>query len=287
MRRGQQFVHYLLKRLRRIVVEEIICFFRRRRQADQVEIDTANQGARIGRFVRGHPVRFEFRENESVNVVPDPGVVLHRRKRRFLDRLESPMVFAVAAVFARDRRGRTRGPRVGRAHFDPGNEVADLRLRKLLALRWHLQVGIGVTDSLNQTTLFRCAGNDHRTILATLFPSALPVEFEATFDLALGRAVTFVAILREDRPNLVLEEVKLGFGRLTSLDRNHRAREYGDSQGLTQGCVRPQTPNPKLQKSSKSQYANLLCQPTFWSLDHWNFFGAWNLVFAVFHTSTH
>jgi len=47
MRRGQQLVHHLFKCLRRIIVQELVRFLRRRWQTNQVEIDAANQRARV------------------------------------------------------------------------------------------------------------------------------------------------------------------------------------------------------------------------------------------------
>ena len=93
---------------------------------------------------------------------------------RLRDRLECPVILAVAAV-GDGISGGARCARVGRAHAHPGHEIVHLRRRELSVGR-HLQVGVGVADRLDQQALLRIAGDDGRAADAALFPAAAPVE---------------------------------------------------------------------------------------------------------------
>ena len=136
------------------------------------------------------------------------------------------MIFAPAAVFAGcGRQRRTSRARIRRAHFHPGDQIVDLRVGKFLALRRHLQVRIGVTDGFDQQTFFRIAGNDRRARVAAFLPAAFPIELQAAFDFAFGRAVTLVAIVGEDRTNFVFEEIELRLGRLRACAARTTASE--------------------------------------------------------------
>ena len=81
-------------------------------------------------FVCGHAVRFELRQHEAIDVVLDPGFVLHCRRRRLRDRLERPVILAVAAV-GHGIAGGPRRARIRRAHAHPGHEIVHLRRREL------------------------------------------------------------------------------------------------------------------------------------------------------------
>src|SRR5882672_9219354 len=90
--------------------------------------------------------------------------------------------------------------------LDPGSKVCDHRLGQLSAWR-HLKFFIA--ESLKQQARRRIAWNDGRAPL-TSFADAIPaVEEEPTSDfLRLGR-VAFIALLYQDRANLLLEEFDL------------------------------------------------------------------------------
>src|SRR5881628_3046360 len=111
------------------------------------------------------------------------------------DGLERPMVLA-AALASGDGLA---GARVGRAHLDPGDQVLDLFVRKLVAFGRHLEIGIGVADSLDEKTLLRVSGHDGRAGGTTFENAFARVQQQFALQLERLRAVALVAVLREQR----------------------------------------------------------------------------------------
>ena len=133
-------------------------------------------------------------------------------------------------LLARIRPGFLRGrshARIGRAQFDPGHEVGDLAVRKLLAFRRHLQIGIGVADGFDEHTFFRIAGNDHRAVLAAFEQAFVGIEQQAAFDLLGLLAVAFVAVVGEEWADFVFEELDLGGSRFGTSYRETREQQEG------------------------------------------------------------
>ena len=120
MRGGQQFVHELFKRVRRIVREKILHLFGCWRQSDQIIVNAANQRALVRRFVRRHAVFLEPRQNKLIHIVPNPGLILDGGRPAVFDWLESPVILAIRAI-GRSLPCWTSGARIGRAQFDPGD----------------------------------------------------------------------------------------------------------------------------------------------------------------------
>ncbi len=80
--------------------------------------------------------------------------------------------------------------------------------RRELAGRRHLKRGFGVPDGLDQEALLNIAGHDCRRARTAAFEHAFPsVEQQTTLRAADLCAVAAVAIGREDRSNLLLEEL--------------------------------------------------------------------------------
>src|SRR5690606_11416775 len=100
----------------------------------------------------------------------------------------------------------------------PLRERIDLRLRELLALGRHLQVRVAVADRMDEQALLRISRLQQRPRLAALQHALGAVKREPTLRLPLLHRVTLVAILRQDWPNLALEELLL----LLRLHGGHR-----------------------------------------------------------------
>jgi hypothetical protein len=92
--RGQEAIDDLRKRLGRIVLDEGVDFFWRRRQPHQVERGAANQGPFVGRTDRRQTFLLETREDESIDVGLGPRRVVHpvraARSPQAKDRCGSP-----------------------------------------------------------------------------------------------------------------------------------------------------------------------------------------------------
>ena len=142
---------------------ERLDFLRRRRQADQVEIEPANQGPAVGVGDRLQSLRLQPRQHEAVDVVPRPLAILDPGRLDFLDRLERPealRLFERSAVCKRRRRRR----RAGRgAHPDPLLEVGDDLVRQFL-LGGHLD--LVVPQCLDQQAALDVAGDNGRAAVA-------------------------------------------------------------------------------------------------------------------------
>ena len=103
-------------------------------------------------------------------------------------------------------RGQRFVPRIGCAHVDPGLEISDHLVGKFARGR-HLEAV--VLERCQQETLILVAGHHRRTALAPLGHPAPRIDEQAGLQLAgpqgVGR-MALVAVLGEDRPDLLLEE---------------------------------------------------------------------------------
>ena len=204
VRRGEEFVHELRVGGGGFVSDERFDFCGRGRQADEVEVEAADEHLFVGGTAGLEVFLLQLREDVVVHRVRGPSLVLHGGRRRELHGLEGPPYFALAGVgvFALGRAGAW----VGRAHLDPRDEVGDLRVGELLALGRHLEVRVRVADGADERGLVRVAGDDSGAGIAALEHALAGVEREAALDFALGGAVALEALAGEDGANLVLEE---------------------------------------------------------------------------------
>src|SRR5688572_13131781 len=85
--------------------------------------------------------------------------------------------------------------RIRSSHFHPNGQIVDLGLSELLVLGRHLQVGIGVTNRLDQQAFFGIAGNDGRAVVASLEKMIAAVEPEAALDFVSLLAVALEAVV--------------------------------------------------------------------------------------------
>ena len=77
---AQQRIDDFRKRVRRVVSEKRLDVGRGRRNANQVEDDSPQQGWLVGISDRRQPFRLKFSENEAIDVRARPGIVLYSRR---------------------------------------------------------------------------------------------------------------------------------------------------------------------------------------------------------------
>ena len=174
------------------------------RQADQVEGQAADQGPTVG-FGRGlETLRLQLRQDEAVDRVARPRLVLDLGRRGIFDRLEAPVSGALAEVERSDLRGRAGlgRHRPGGSALDPLGQDGDL-LGRELGLRRHPEV-FGVADGLDQEALLGLAGEQGRAGVATFQGVGQAIEPQAPLGLAL--AVAREAAVGQQRADLRLEE---------------------------------------------------------------------------------
>src|SRR5438132_980051 len=83
-------VHDASECLRRVVVEEIFGFFRRRWQAGQIKRRAAQERPFVGLFGVRYAAGLELGEDEPIDQGAGPGRILDLRRRRRSNRLERP-----------------------------------------------------------------------------------------------------------------------------------------------------------------------------------------------------
>ena len=189
-RRGEQTVHDFFVSSGRLVSEEGIHFVRRRRQSREVLRHAADEGGLV-RFRRG-PELFlvQLREDERVNLVLRPLLVLNHGQRRTFRSFVSPV----------------RLP--GRAFGDPALEKIDLCGRKLFARlrRRHDFLGIARRDARHHLALLQVAGNNRVVAgLRGLERLVLHVQPQLALALVFVRPVAGEAVVREQRADVAVE----------------------------------------------------------------------------------
>ncbi|MEI9896780.1 MAG: hypothetical protein WDN28_23700 [Chthoniobacter sp.] len=121
--------------------------------------------------------------------------------------------------------------RIGRAHVHPLLEIGDDLVVEFRRFRRQLQIGIFVTDRLDEQAFRGFAGHDGIAGIASFFPAVAIVEPQAA--LVLGGAVALVAFGGEHGADFRLEEFASfgGDGRVGGTDgdakrqQSHRKEE--------------------------------------------------------------
>ena len=150
-------------------------------------------------------LRFQSREEETVDLAARPRGVLHRRRGDPGGRLKRPELPAQVDVDLALDDVRRLVARIGRAHLHPGLEVGDHRVGQLL-LRRHLEVLILVVDRLDEQTFLRIARDDRRPQVAPLAHPCARVEEQVAAQLLGLGGMALVALLDQDRPDSRFEE---------------------------------------------------------------------------------
>ena len=217
-----------------LVGQEVLDLGFRRGQADQVERGAAEKRAPVGWRHRREAAFLEARQDEAIEGMADPVLVLDVGQRRVFDPPERP-VFAAGAVVERlggsrgDHRLLPAGARVGSAAPDPLLEVGD-DVRRQLAVRRHLGETL-VVERLDHQAVLGRPRDDHGAAVPAGAHAFRVEQDQPAADLRGVAAVALVAALDEDRPDLRLEELEVGgidLGRAG--DRSDR-RQPGKEEG--------------------------------------------------------
>ncbi len=175
LRHGEQLIRQRLDRRRQIALRrrhEGIHFAGRRRQADEIEMETPRQDVGIGRGRWRQLLAFQPGANEGIDGVGD---FPFRQSRA--DRGNVGPVLRLGRVF-----------RPRRARLDPGAETFDLRGGERLApVRHHFIVALRQLHAPEQLAFLRLAGHDRRPVIAALESRLAAIEPQVP--LLLLRAV--------------------------------------------------------------------------------------------------
>ena len=208
--RGEQTIHDLGESILGIVLAKCLHFPGRRREPGDVEGGAADQRSFVRRRSGRDALRFQPGENEMVDRAGRPSRVPDRRRSLSPDRFPAPL-FSPALLQVERLLGACdfpacafRGP--GRALFDPRNEIVDL-LGGQLPFGRHPQILVLVTDGRNEETFIGIAWDDGGARVAPFEKTFAGIEVEAALELDALGAMTFVAPLHQDRPDLFLEEL--------------------------------------------------------------------------------
>ena len=199
MRRGEQAVDQLLIGIWGLVVDEIVDFLRRRRQAVQVEGDAADErrGVRFWRWL--HPGRFQLGKDEGINECAAPGLVLDHRNLGPRQRAQRPPIGADDWFAARGGENHAFGP--GSAVIDPFAQIGNFLIRQWLALLGH--PWLRTAYHAHQQTLGGLARHDRRPMFAAGKQMFAVGQVEAAARLLA--VVAADAALPQDRRHLVGE----------------------------------------------------------------------------------
>ena len=181
------------------------------RKADQIVGNTTKESFGISSRIRLETFLFEFGHDERIDGRLDPGAVLHFGNGRLRDGLEGPVITSLARETS-ELGGAAR--RHGRTHLHPLFENGDFVIRKLSArlLRGHRELGIVVTDGLDEERLLEIARDNRRSFVAALVGAVHGIEDEATFGGILLSRVALVAAIDENRAHVLLEELEAFLG---------------------------------------------------------------------------
>ena len=211
MGRGQEPVDHLLVCVGGGIGLEGVDLLGRRRQADQVEAESADQGPTVGLGRGLDAPGLERGEDEGVDRILDPGRLANCRDRRPPDRLISPVGLIPGTL------------------GDPSLEQLFLDGRELLGRpgRGHDLAGIVAQDSSDQLALLHVRRDDRALGQGDL----AEVESEVGLAVGLVGTVAKVAVLGQDRPDVAVELDRPARPGL-SLECHEQGHQDGDRSGM-------------------------------------------------------
>ena len=212
VRRRQQPIHHFLVGFGGLVLHERLDLGGRRRQADQVERHATKQRAPVGGLSRREPLRFQPGEEKRIDRIARPAAVLDGRESRCMDRLPRPVVALALLEIEGSERGRLLGRALGgprSAPLHPGGEIGDRLGGQLPAWR-HPQVDILIADRLDQPALLRLPRHHRGPTVAALEQPGPAIELETALHFLRFDGVATIAMLDQEGPNFLLEEVDPG-----------------------------------------------------------------------------
>ena len=205
--RGKEPIDHLLVRLRRIIGEEGGQLLLGRGEPGERQRHPA-QKVLLPRHRRGLPsLLLDLGEKEAVHLVDRPAPVPDLRHLHLGHRLHRPPHLALLEIelVLQDLLPDRLRARIGCAALHPLAQVGHLFRGQGGLGRHGVEVRIAL-DHPDQDALLRLARHDDRSAVASLHPAGLAVEEQAALDLLRIRRMALVALLREDRTNLRLEE---------------------------------------------------------------------------------
>ena len=233
-RAREQFVHEALGCIGARISNEGVQLSSARRQAVQIEVEAAREflTARLGRG--GELQLGVFRGDKAVDVAAHPfrsrsGDHGRLRIGQGLEGPISALLGGEAVCVHRDTRRGFGARRPWRAHRHPLFEERHLGRRQRIVRR-HREVGIGAAHGLNEKRFFEIARDDDCAAVPAFGEARGGIEAEPRFLFFI--AVTFVAPLRQQGADLVLEKLLLGvpnfrLGRETTRSENTESKERG------------------------------------------------------------
>ena len=209
--RLQQAVHDRLEGLGRSVGGEGFDLRGSWRQARQRVRDAAQERVPVRLAGRSQAIPFQFRQDVAIHGRAGPILALHRWRLRGAHLLPGPM-FPPAALEVENLAGIRRAGRLlvrpGRARVDPGGQVGDPLLAQPTGRR-HGRPRLA-PHRLHQQARRRVSRHHRRARIAPLQDARAAVEPQAReYARSLG-AMAGVAMLRQQRPDPLLEMLQIG-----------------------------------------------------------------------------
>ena len=212
-------------------LDEGVDLFGGGREAEEIVVDATEESLRTRGRIGLQALFFELGQDEGVDRILGPSLVLHFRHGEFLDGLVRPM-FASLAGESGQLGGTAAGHRS--THLDPLFKESDFFVRQLAAglLGRHRELGIRILDGLDEERLLKVAGHDGGSFVAALVGAIAGVEDEAALRGILLGGVALVATIDEDGADVLLEELETFLGRLRLVGGD---REGGGEQREREG----------------------------------------------------
>ena len=208
-RRREQTLHEASGRVRCAVRLEGFDLARSGGQPGEIVRDAADEGAPVGGRGRDESVFGELRRDEAVDRVLGVGIVAGPGGRPDrADRLEGPVVRLLVRLRS--------GPcldgsglrfREHRPLVDPRGEIGHDAVRQA-AFRRHLEVRIAIADGLDEQALLRGSGHDGGPGVAAREQSRAGIRAKAALQLLAISGMALEAVLGEDGPDALLEELR-------------------------------------------------------------------------------
>ena len=182
-----------------------------RRQPGQIQMHPPDQGRRIRPRSRLQPGRLQFRQDEQVDGIPNPGLIRYLRRHRLSDRFPGPVIGANLRPIRFSFGSRPRdgllllGPR--RPQPDPFHQVGDFPLLELAPRRHLNRVPPHRPD---QQTLVGPVGHDGGSPVAAFHQTGPLIESQIPLRVFDCGPMASEAVFRQERPHPALEKLQLG-----------------------------------------------------------------------------
>ena len=179
VRRTQQAIDYILIRFGMVVTDELFDFRRRRRQADQIEAEPANQRRSMGLGRRCDALGIQFGPNEPVDRISQPTRVVDFGRCETHWRNESPMRALDGGRFNWGERFAFRPFGPGGSSINPRPQQSNLFRCKSRPRHRHDAFFVETRNQVDQTAAGAVAGLDDSSGIPALEHGFAAVEPQA------------------------------------------------------------------------------------------------------------